>query len=81
MTAAPVIEVRPQSGMQEMALSSAADIEIIGGAAGAGKTWTLLVDPVRHAEVEGFAAVMFRRQFDMITKPGGLWAEDRKSVV
>ncbi|KKW05632.1 MAG: terminase [candidate division CPR1 bacterium GW2011_GWC1_49_13] len=78
MTAAPVIEVRPQSGMQEMALSSAADIEIIGGAAGAGKTWTLLVDPVRHAEVEGFAAVMFRRQFDMITKPGGLWAESLK---
>ena len=46
MTAAPVVEVRPQSGMQEMALASGADIEIIGGAAGAGKTWTLLVAPL-----------------------------------
>src|SRR3990172_5264339 len=53
MTAAPVVEVRPQSGMQEMALASGADIEIIGGAGGGGKTWALPVGPGRPAGGSG----------------------------
>jgi len=44
---AEIKTVRPQDGYQMMALSSSADIVIGGGAAGAGKTFCLLLDPLR----------------------------------
>jgi predicted phage terminase large subunit-like protein len=57
-----------------MALSSTADISIYGGAAGGGKTWALLLEPLRHVtDNPRFAAVFFRRTTTQITNPGGLW--------
>jgi predicted phage terminase large subunit-like protein len=67
--------VRPQPGPQEAILSSTADIVIAGGAAGGGKTWTLLLEPVRHVENGNFGAVIFRRTYPQITNEGGLWDE------
>jgi hypothetical protein len=53
--------IRPQPGPQERFLSTPADIAIAGGAAGGGKTWSLLLEPIRHSGNGKFGAVIFRR--------------------
>lgn len=65
--------LKPQPGFQNAFLSSAADILIGGGAAGAGKTFVLLLDPLRYVGVENFGGVIFRRTYPQITNTGGLW--------
>lgn len=66
--------IGPQSGPQEAFLSSSADIAIYGGAAGAGKTWAELLEPLRHVTSNPeFAAVFFRRTTVQIRNVGGLW--------
>lgn len=65
--------IAPQPGYQLKALSSPADILIGGGAAGVGKTWSLLMEPLRHINNPAFGAVIFRRTSPMIRAEGGLW--------
>lgn len=65
----------PQVGPQTTFLSSPADIAIYGGAAGGGKTWALLMEPLRHVHNSGFGAVTFRRSTVQIRNEGGLWDE------
>lgn len=65
--------IQPQKGYQEKALSCPADILISGAAAGVGKTFTLLLEPIRDIEVEGFGGVIFRRTSTQIRNEGGLW--------
>jgi predicted phage terminase large subunit-like protein len=72
------MEIRPQPGMQEAFLSSPADILIAGGAAGAGKTFATVIDPLRYIHLPGFDALIMRRQSKQITNPGGLWTESSK---
>lgn len=67
------IVIAPQAGPQTSFLSSSADIAIYGGAAGGGKTFALLLDPLRHVGRERFAGVFFRRNTPQIDNPGGLW--------
>jgi len=70
----PAVEyIKPQEGYQMKALSSCADIVVGGGAAGVGKTFSLLLEPIRHINVKGFGAVCFRRTTPMIRTEGGLW--------
>ncbi|MCP4761056.1 MAG: terminase [archaeon] len=79
MTKAEEIIVKPQEGPQMDFLSSSADIVIYGGAAGGGKTWGLLLEPLRHiTTVPGFGAVIFRRTSPQITNEGALWDEADK---
>ena len=66
-------EIRPQAGKQEQFLSTSADIAIYGGGAGSGKTWALLLEPLRHIKNSKFGAVVFRRSYPQITNQGGLW--------
>jgi len=73
MTATLIKEIRPCSDAQAMFLGTDADIAIYGGAAGGGKTYALLLDPIRHFKVPNFGGVIFRRTFPMITAEGGLW--------
>lgn len=68
------VKFTPQS-KQEQALKSTADILIFGGAAGGGKTWTLLYEPLYHIGNPDFGAIIFRRTFPQITLEGGLWDE------
>jgi predicted phage terminase large subunit-like protein len=71
---ANTVNIAPQSGPQEKFLKSPADIAIFGGAAGGGKSYALLLEPLRHVtQNERFAAVFFRRTTTQITNPGGLW--------
>lgn len=67
------IILKPQQGPQEMFLSSPADICIYGGAAGGGKTYGLLLEPLRHLENSEFGAVIFRKNSNQIFSEGGLW--------
>jgi hypothetical protein len=56
------------------AISSRADIVIGGAAAGVGKTFSMLLDPLKHiTRVPGFRAVIFRRTSPQIFMSGGLW--------
>ncbi|MGU3387265.1 phage terminase large subunit [Methylobacterium sp. D53M] len=59
-------------------LSSAADIAIYGGGAGGGKTWALLMEPLRHVHNPAFGAVFFRRTTVQIRNEGGLWDESAR---
>lgn len=68
-----VKEIRPQPGSQERSLGTSADISVYGGAAGAGKTFSLLMEPLRHIDNPRFGAVIFRRTYPQITNEGGLW--------
>lgn len=72
-----VVIIEPQPGPQTMFLASAADITIYGGSAGGGKTWGLLLEPVRHIGNKGFSSVFFRRTTVQVRNPGGLWDESR----
>lgn len=65
--------IRPQEGFQQKFLSSKADIVIGGGGAGGGKTYALLLDPLRSSQDPNFGAVIFRRTTPQIKNEGGLW--------
>ena len=69
----PVIS--PQPGPQEAFLASPADIAVYGGAAGSGKTWAVLLEPLRHVKNRLFSCTIFRRTAVQIRNPGGLWDE------
>jgi len=66
------IELRPQPGPQTLALASSADFVIFGGGAGGGKSWTLLLEALRHIKNPAFNATFFRRSYPQIKNPGGL---------
>ena len=81
LTAPPtrrVVTIAPQKGPQEAALACPADILIYGGAAGGGKTWALLLDPIHYIHKPGFGATIFRRTLPEVTKQGGMWEESWK---
>jgi len=65
--------IRPQEGYQLEFASSSADICIGGGAAGVGKTFSLLLEPLRYKDIDGFGSVIFRRTNPQIRNEGGLW--------
>lgn len=65
--------LRPQPGPQEQFAYTPADIAVIGGAAGVGKSFGLVLEPLRHYQVPGFDAAIFRRTSTMLTTGGGLW--------
>lgn len=63
----------PQPGPQTEFLECDADIAIYGGAAGSGKTFAVLMEPIFHLHVRHFGAVIFRRNSTMVRNQGGLW--------
>lgn len=73
------IRIGPQPGQQEKFLATSADIAVYGGAAGAGKTWAALLEPLRHVVTnKEFYCVIFRRNMPQVKNPGGLWDESMK---
>lgn len=74
----PGLPFEPHPGPQTAFFESQADITIYGGAAGGGKSWALTVNPLRHIDVPGFGAVIFRRTFAQIQSEQGIWDESLK---
>jgi len=66
-------EIKPQAGAQEKFLKCSADIAFYGGAAGGGKSYALLLDPLYDIHNPNFGAVIFRRTTKQVTSQGGLW--------
>jgi predicted phage terminase large subunit-like protein len=67
--------IEPQAGPQQIFLSTSADIAVYGGGAFCGKTYALLLDPLRFIGIKRFGAVIFRRKLKDLTQEGGLWDE------
>lgn len=69
------VNISAQPGAQSLFLSTKADIAIYGGAAGGGKSFALLLEPLRHFNNSKFTGVIFRRNSTQVRNPGGLWDE------
>lgn len=65
--------LRAQPGPQDKFEVCAADVAIYGGAAGGGKTYGLLRNPLKHVDNSRFGAVIFRRNSVQVRNKGGLW--------
>lgn len=72
------MDIRPQPGPQEKFLAIECDIVLFGGAAGGAKTFSLLLDPLRHIDNSEFGAVIFRRTMPQIKNEGGMFDESMK---
>lgn len=72
------IVLKPQPGPQERFLATPADICIFGGSAGGGKSFGLLLAPLRYKNVKDFTCTVFRKNFKQIFSQGGLWDESWK---
>lgn len=70
-----MIRLQPQKGPQEKFLSSPADIAVYGGSAGGGKTYSILMLPLRYIHVSNFSCTIFRKNFNQVFAQGGLWSE------
>ena len=70
--------IGPQEGPQTDFLATPADIAVYGGGAGGGKSFALLLEPIRHYTNPLFGAVIFRRNSTQVRNEGGLWHESLK---
>ena len=68
----------PQPGGQEKFLNCPADICLYGGEAGAGKSFSLIMDSIKWIGIEKFAAAIVRKTYSQIFDAGGLWSEAKK---
>lgn len=68
-----ILKIGAQPGPQSLFLSTSADIAIYGGAAGGGKSFGLLLEPLRHYYNPKFGATIFRRTTKQVRNQGGLW--------
>jgi predicted phage terminase large subunit-like protein len=69
------LKLEPQPGPQTEFLRTTADLAIYGGAAGGGKSFGLLLEPLRHHDNRKFGCVIFRRNSTQVRNEGGLWDE------
>ncbi len=66
---------------QERALLSTADIIVVGGSAGGGKTWTAAYFAGRWNHVPEYRALVTRRESPQLTGGGGIWDQAKAMYV
>jgi predicted phage terminase large subunit-like protein len=71
-------KIAPQSGPQRQFAETRADIAIYGGAAGGGKSFGLILEPLRSIRNKDFGAVIFRKHSTEVRNEGGLWTESSR---
>jgi hypothetical protein len=71
-------DIIPQEGMQQATLLSDANITIIGGNRGGGKSFALVLDPLYDIGDSRFTAMMIRKETDQLEKGGGLYDKATK---
>jgi phage terminase large subunit-like protein len=80
-----VIRLAPQPGPQTDFLACGADVVLTGGGAGGGKSYSLLLDPLRYAVgsgcTPGWEGVLFRRHAKDLIGSGSLFEEARRLYV
>ena len=64
-----------QPGFQEAVFNCKADIAVVGGAMGAGKSYALILEVIKNIEDPYFRCGIFRKNRQNILCPGGLWEE------
>ena len=64
-----------QSGFQSKVFTCPADIAIVGGAMGAGKSYALIIEVMKHVNDPYFRCGIFRKNRANILCAGGLWEE------
>ena len=65
--------IGPSSPKQQLMLTQQADLAIIGGAMGSGKSYISLLYPLKFADDPYFRGVIFRNTTGEITAQNGLW--------
>ena len=65
--------IAPSSPKQELMLNQKADIAILGGAMGSGKSWISLLYPLKYGNDPHMRAIVFRKTTGEIRAQGGLW--------
>lgn len=73
-----IIRLASQPGPQTVFCGTPADIAIYGGAAGGGKSYGLLIDPLRHYNNSDFGGIIFRKTAVQVRNEGALWDESMK---
>ena len=70
-----VYRLEVQKGFQEKIHKCKADITIVGGAMGAGKSYALILEVMKHIGDPNFRCGIFRKNCANILCLGGLWEE------
>ena len=71
-------DIIPQPGMQEETLLSTADLTIIGGSRGSGKSFSLILDPLYDTHNPNFTAICLRKETSQLALGGGLYDKASK---
>lgn len=67
--------LRYQRGIQERVLKCKADVAVVGGAMGSGKTFAIILDILSHCHDPLYRAVIFREKKKSLRGSGGVWDE------